>query len=106
MSKNLPVISYSHEELVVKDNSASNSKMFADTKFTSKPEVTNVETPNLKSFTKKLGLNFTKNKGNFMVYNKSVLTWSFAEFGHLKLNENDHCEIFDFIVDPESVMRF
>jgi hypothetical protein len=71
MSENPPETSHSHEELVVKENSTSNSKMSADTKFTSKSEVTNnntVESPDLESFAKKLGLNFAKNNENFMVY--------------------------------------
>jgi hypothetical protein len=79
MSENPPETSHSHEELVVKENSASNSKTSADTKFTSKPEMTNnntVESPNLESFAKKLGLNFAKNKDDlrkfYGIYNKSV----------------------------------
>ncbi|CAB4438769.1 unnamed protein product [Rhizophagus irregularis] len=55
----------SENPLETKENIASNPKTSTDIKFTSKPEVTNnntVESLDLESFTKKLGLNFSKNK--------------------------------------------
>ncbi|CAG8717717.1 6687_t:CDS:2 [Funneliformis mosseae] len=76
MSKNSPVISHPHEELMnledASDLSVSESK-------TPKPEVEN----NLESFAKNL---------DFVGPDFIWLT---------KMTENDHLEIFEFIVDPE-----
>jgi hypothetical protein len=66
MPKKSPEASHLHEELVVKENSAPNPKVTNNT----------VESPDLESFTKKLGLDFVKNDDDlrkfYGIYNKSV----------------------------------
>ncbi|CAB4481019.1 unnamed protein product [Rhizophagus irregularis] len=87
----------SENPLETKENSASNPKTSTDIKFTSKPEVTNnntFESLDLKSFTKKLGLNFQKNKDDlrklYGIYNKSVVVLAEIKIYISDLNIQDY----------------
>ncbi|PKB96304.1 hypothetical protein RhiirA5_435057 [Rhizophagus irregularis] len=100
MSENLSETSYSHKELVVKKNSASNSQM-SDTNFTSKPEAINnntVESPDLESYAKKLSFNFANNEDDlrkFYDFTGSDFIWPST------MTEYDRHDIFYYITDPE-----
>ncbi|CAG8772252.1 10941_t:CDS:2, partial [Rhizophagus irregularis] len=100
MSENLSEISYSHKELVVKKNSASNSQM-SDTNFTSKPEAINnntVESPDLESYAKKISFNFANNEDDlrkFYDFTGSDFIWPST------MTEYDRHDIFYYITDPE-----
>ncbi|CAB4489347.1 unnamed protein product [Rhizophagus irregularis] len=94
MSKNSPVISYSHEELInLEDALDLNSISESKTPDTSKPEVKN----NLKSFAENLGLKFAKKEDLKKFYDFAGPDFIWPS----KMSENDHLEIFEFIVDPE-----
>ncbi|PKK58379.1 hypothetical protein RhiirC2_763433 [Rhizophagus irregularis] len=90
MSKNSPVISHLHEELMnledAPDLSVSESK-------TPDTEVEN----NLESFSENLGLKFAKKEDLKKFYDFAGPDFIWPS----KTTENDHLEIFEFIVDPE-----
>ncbi|GBC50108.1 uncharacterized protein OCT59_005729 [Rhizophagus irregularis] len=100
MSENLSETSHWHEELVVKENSVSNSQM-SDTNFTSKPEMMNnntVESPDLESYAKKLGFNFANNKDDL----KKFYDFAGPDFiWPSTMTEYDCHDIFYYITDSE-----